>query len=617
MVNAVSLVLMKGEKVLLLNREKNRLPVIVIKENETPEKCIERWTKDNIEIGESKLINHDKTFKVENYNITLIFIDATNSEVKIINEDLVFEDCKYTNNINKVEEEFLKNVIRKCKLINYNSLAVEALVKAYNFNNKVEIKKPFMTFEKGRMKSNKAINLVLLSLLVGVLFSIFIYNYLGVSVPIIIILTFIIFINVVGVRNKSILGFFFVFSSIALSITYGIFTNELFRFLNLIVIPINLFSGFLLLTYDNIPFKLATFIAAFFEIIVGQSIKNTSKLPLELRERYGKTDDKKKNGYFKYIIKGLIISIPLVIFLLILLSGADEVFRYYLSNIWEYINIENIFEFIVRFLIAIVVMFLVYGLNYGLSSTKVTSVNSKSFNKTFNPATIITVLISIILIYLVFTKIQVSYLYLNKALPAGFSFADYARKGFFQLVFLVFLNLIMIISIKLKTAVNSTKINNVLNIFYSIITILTVNMGIAAIYKMNLYIGEFGYTRLRILVQAFTVFLCISLLMLLIFIWREKTLFKPIAITGMIIYLALNYVNIDNFIARENIKLINNRAEIDLWYISTLSLDAKKAIDEGREEGLISSEYYNLWANKRVETTHWYEYTYFNNKILK
>ncbi|MGG7056975.1 DUF4153 domain-containing protein [Clostridium tertium] len=617
MVNAVSLVLMKGEKVLLLNREKNRLPVIVIKDNETPEKCIERWTKDNIEVGTSKLIRHDKIFKIENYNITLIFIDATDSEVKLINEDLVFEDCKYTNNINKVEEEFFKNVIRKCNLINYNSLAVAALAKAYNLNNKFEIRNPFMSFEKGRMKSNKAINLVLLSLLVGVLFSIFVFNYLGISVPIIIILTFIIFISIVGIRNKSILGFFFVFSSIALSITYGIFTNELFRALNIIVIPINLFSSFLLLTYDNIQFKLATFTTAFLEIIVGQSIENTSKLPLELRERYGKTDGENKKDYFKYIIKGLLISIPLVIFLLILLSGADEVFRYYISNIWEFIVIENIFNFIVRLLIAVVVTFLIYGLNYGLASTKVTNVNNKSFNKTFNPATIITVLISIILIYLVFTKIQVSYLYLNKELPAGFSFSDYARKGFFQLVFLVFLNLIMIISIKLKTVVNSNKINNVLNTFYSIITILTVNMGIAAIYKMNLYIGEFGYTRLRILVQAFTVFLCISLLTLLIFIWREKTLFKPIAVTGMIIYLALNYVNIDNFIARENIKLINQRAEIDLWYISTLSLDAKKAIDEGRENDLISSEYYNLWVNKRVLTNHWYEYNYFNNNILK
>lgn len=616
MINAVSLVLMKDEKILLLNREKNRLPVIVIRDDETPDKCIERWTKDNIQVGTSNLIRHEKIFKVENYNINLIFIDATNSEVKLINEDLVFEDCKYTSNLNKVEEEFLKNVIRKCSLINYNSLAVESLAKAYNMNNKFEIKSPFMTLEKGRMKNNKASNLVLLSLLVGVLFSIFAYGYLGISVPIIIILTFIIFINAVGIRNKSILGFFFVFSSIALSITYGIFTNELFRFLNLIVIPINLFSGFLLLTYDNIPFKLATFTVAFLEIILGQSIENTSKLSLELKEKYGKVDEKKKNDHLKYVVKGLIISIPLVIVLLMILSGADEVFRYYLSNIWEYINIKNIFNFIARVLIALVVMFLIYGLNYGLSSTKVTNVNNKNFNKTFNSATIITVLISIILIYLVFTKVQVSYLYLNKALPVGFSFSEYARKGFFQLVFLVVLNLIMIISIKVKTAVKSPKVNNILNTIYSIITVLTMNMGIAAIYKMNLYIGEFGYTRLRILVQAFTVFLCISLLMLLIFIWREKKLFKPIAITAMVIYIALNYANIDNFIAKENFKLINNRAEVDVWYISTLSLDAKKAIDEGRENHLISNENYNLWANKRVVPNHWYEYNYFNN-ILK
>lgn len=157
MVNAVSLVLMKGEKILLLNREKNKVPVIVIKDNETPEKCIERWTKDNIEIGASKLIKSDKIFKIENYNITLVFIDATNSEVKLINEDLVLEDCKYTNNINKVEEEFFKNVIRQCSLISYNSLAVESLAKAYNLNNKFEIKNPFMKFEKGRMKDRKSV----------------------------------------------------------------------------------------------------------------------------------------------------------------------------------------------------------------------------------------------------------------------------------------------------------------------------------------------------------------------------------------------------------------------------------------------------------------------------
>lgn len=617
MVSVVSLVLMKEEKLLLLKRASNRLPIIVMQDNETPEKCVERWTKDNIEVGLSKLIKHEKNFKLYNYNVSLIFIDATNTEVKLLNEDIVFEDCKFANNINGFEEELLANVVRKCNLINYKSVAIESLSKAYNFSNKPYLSNKLIELENGKMNNKKALNLIVLSLLVGALFSIFVFNYLGVSVPIIIVLMVFLFINIVGIKNKSFLGFFFLISSIILSITYAIFTNEFFRFLNIIIIPISLFSGFLLLTYDNIPFKLVSFITAFLELIVGKSIENTSKLSVELKERFTSSNKESGNKYSKYILKGVLISIPLVIVLLMLLSGADEVFSYYLSNIWDYINIKNVLDFITRAVIAVAVMFLVYGLNYTLSSTKVKKVNNKSLRKTFNAATIITVLISIIIVYLVFTKIQVSYLYLNKALPLGVTFSDYARNGFFQLVFLVVINLIMIMSIKLKTISNSEKTNNILNILYSIITILTINMGVAAIYKMNLYIGEFGYTRLRILVQFFTVFLCISLLFLLIFIWMEKILFKPIAITAMVIYLALNYCNIDNFIARENIKLINQSEKTDLWYITTLSLDAKKAIDEGRKNGLVSSEYYIFWANKRVAPKHWYEYNYFNNEALK
>lgn len=617
MVNVVSLVLMKEEKLLLLKRNSNRLPIIVMQDNETPEKCVERWTKDNVEVGLSKLIRHEKTFKLDNYNVSLVFIDATNTEVKLLKEDMVFEDCRFTNNLNRFEEELLVNIVRKCNLINYRSLAIESLSKAYSINSKSYLSNKFMELENGKMNNKKALNLIGLSLVVGALFSIFAFNYLGVSVPIIILLMVFLFINIVGIKNKSILGIFFVISSIILSVAYAIFTNEFFRLLNIIIVPISLFSGFLLLTYDNIPFKLVTFITAFLELIVGKSIENTSKLSAELKDKLGNANKESENKYSKYILKGIFISIPLVIVLLMLLSGADEVFSYYLSNIWDYINIKNVLDFIVRAIIAVAVMFLVYGLNYTLSSTKVKKVNNKSLKRTFNSTTIITVLISIILVYLVFTKIQVSYLYLNKELPVGVTFSDYARNGFFQLVFLVVINLIMIISIKMKTIVNISKTNSILNIGYSIITVLTINMGVAAIYKMNLYIGEFGYTRLRILVQAFTVFLCIALLFLLIFIWKEKTLFKPIAITAMVIYLALNYCNIDNFIAKENIKLISAREEIDLWYISSLSLDAKDAINEGRKNGLISMEYYNLWLSKIVTTNHWYEYNYFNNKVLK
>ena len=341
-----------------------------MKEDETTEKCLQRWTKDNISVGTSKLIKYDKTFNIEGYNINLVFVDASNSEVSIINEGLVLEPFDISK-INRFEEELLRSVVMKCKSINYRTHTIELLEKVYNIRTNYRVRRPLLELEKGRMKSNNAINLIVLSLFVGVLLSIFLFNYFGISIAIITVLMTAIFFTVVGVRNKSYLGFFLVLSSLALSITYGIFTNELFRFLNLIVIPINLFSGFLLLTYENLPFKLVTFIIAFLEIIVGKSFENTSKLSFEFKERFSKADGEKKSKNMKHIINGILISIPLVIVLLMILSGADEVFSYYLSNIWDYININNIYDFIVRVIIALVIMFLTYGLYYSLASVRI------------------------------------------------------------------------------------------------------------------------------------------------------------------------------------------------------------------------------------------------------
>ena len=58
MVNVVSLVLMKREKILLLKRSKNRLPVITIKGEETAEECIERWGEGAIEFKDAKVIKY-------------------------------------------------------------------------------------------------------------------------------------------------------------------------------------------------------------------------------------------------------------------------------------------------------------------------------------------------------------------------------------------------------------------------------------------------------------------------------------------------------------------------------------------------------------------------------
>lgn len=69
----------------------------------------------------------------------------------------------------------------------------------------------------------------------------------------------------------------------------------------------------------------------------------------------------------------------------------------------------------------------------------------------FNSIVVITILMMVNILYVIFTKIQVGYLYGGKNLPRGFTYSEYARSGFFQLVFIVLINVISIILIKKYT----------------------------------------------------------------------------------------------------------------------------------------------------------------------
>ena len=62
----------------------------------------------------------------------------------------------------------------------------------------------------------------------------------------------------------------------------------------------------------------------------------------------------------------------LVIVLLMLLSGADEVFSYYLSNIWDYINIKNVLIIVVAVVVLLFALISIVSLirNYSFGKRR-------------------------------------------------------------------------------------------------------------------------------------------------------------------------------------------------------------------------------------------------------
>lgn len=203
-----------------------------------------------------------------------------------------------------------------------------------------------------------------------------------------------------------------------------------------------------------------------------------------------------KNKKLKSIIIGIGVSIPIVVILLLLLTSADLYFSEFINTILNIFSFDlgKIFRFVIFF-----ILFFGIGINI---------MNSKDFemyeNKRINiDSIIITTILSIVnLVFVLFIVSEISKLTNNfLSLPVEYTFASYAREGFFQLLFVTLINFSIVMFFLYKTkVVEENKIVKYLLlslIFFSIILIFN------SYYRMFLYIGAYGFTVLRLQVILF------------------------------------------------------------------------------------------------------------------
>lgn len=188
-----------------------------------------------------------------------------------------------------------------------------------------------------------------------------------------------------------------------------------------------------------------------------------------------------------------------------------------------------------------------------------------------------TVLFVINLVYLLFSVIQFSYLYGGDrhALPAAFTYAEYARRGFFELVAVTIINLsILLSSMKFVNKDNQTQYT-VVRSFLSLLVVFSLNMLFSAHFKMSLYEAAYGLTYLRIFVHYFLGLLLVLFLLAFCNIrFRKPPLVKAYIVVSLVFYTALNFINTDKIIARNNINMYLQTGKLDVYYLQNLSYDA-------------------------------------------
>lgn len=275
-----------------------------------------------------------------------------------------------------------------------------------------------------------------------------------------------------------------------------------------------------------------------------------------------------KRSYFLPAFAGFIIAFPLLFCITLLLVSADVVFANMLSRLMEFLNVWTMIE--ILSLIA-VVFFSSYAV---LSSLCRKEVKEQSKEKTrFDPVIAIVITSLLCFLYMAFSIVQILYLFIgNMELPENYTYASYARQGFFQLLIVSVINfLIVLISLHLFQE------SKILQVILTIICGCTFIMILSSALRMILYIDRYALTFLRLFVlwSLAVIFLLMAGVTAYIF-YRRFPLFLYGLTIVTVCYIGLSFSRPDYLIASYNLQ---QRSEsCDKEYLSELSTDAAPVI---------------------------------------
>ncbi|MCL2577321.1 MAG: DUF4173 domain-containing protein [Defluviitaleaceae bacterium] len=246
----------------------------------------------------------------------------------------------------------------------------------------------------------------------------------------------------------------------------------------------------------------------------------------------------------KRALLGFLIVFLMMLFIIPLLMGADQVFSLYVSRIFSQMQLSSI---ALHGMVVLIAFGLFYSFlwNIGFSENKTIVFNNSA--KIDNVISGI-VLGSVILVYTLFCAVQFTYLFARAGLPQGVTFAEYAREGFAQTVTVCAINL-LIFGVFLWRGKNEKLISILLGVLLALTGVMLVSGAI----RLNLYIGVFGITWLRLLSAWFIIYLTAVLILCVLRLFRKEMPVMGIcALLLLIWYVALGYLNPDGFISWYN-----------------------------------------------------------------
>ena len=324
------------------------------------------------------------------------------------------------------------------------------------------------------------------------------------------------------------------------------------------------------------------------------------------------------------VLRGLLIALPLLVGFGFLLASADLVFEQFMKDLLNFKIPPALQELFWQALVAFAVAWIVAGAYAYALAPKGAEILPAAPRPLFSLGYVeaATVVAAVNAMLLLFGWVQFTYLFGGQdALAAeGLSYAEYARRGFFELVAVAFVSLLLLLALHRVTRFEGARQER----RFGLLTTLTVGLVLvllaSAFYRLRLYEAAYGYTRLRLYAHAFVVGLGAVLLWLPLTRWMRRlrpawplsfgfgTLMAALLFTA-----SLDVLNPDAFIARRNVERFEKTGKLDVRYLTWLSDEAVPAMAdvlprlEGRGRSLLLEDLQRRQARleRRQAVTGW------------
>ncbi len=283
------------------------------------------------------------------------------------------------------------------------------------------------------------------------------------------------------------------------------------------------------------------------------------------------------------VARGLAITAPVILVLGSLFVGADAVFQKIVFSLFDFDLAELIGHLFVTGVIAWVVAGFLRG-GFVARPTPFPYARTKPLGLGVTEVGI--VLGSSILLFTLFLVVQFRYLFggadLIQVTPS-LTYAEYARRGFFELTVVVALVLPMLLF--LEWALKKDSPAHV-RFFRALATVQVVLLGAviaSAVQRMLLYQQEYGLTELRVYTSAFMGWMALLLVWYVATVLTGRRVRFAIGAIGaaFLTHLVLLAANPDDLIARTNIARAAEGKRMDAKYLTVLSNDAVPALVNG------------------------------------